>query len=189
MSRNLTDLLRAREREERPTALAALKEAMDRRGEITDEDRREAAALSGLPEATVYGISTFYDDLTQPRGRRHVSVCTGTACWASDFGGHVAAVGERLGLAPGERSGDGEVSLGATVCLGFCHTAAAVRDGDVVDAGPGVADRVAAGASVASRRAGRRERARRAGAARGAAASRGSATPSRTSRPSSCSPR
>ncbi len=150
MSRNLTDLLRAREREERPTALAALKEAMDRRGEITDEDRREAAALSGLPEATVYGISTFYDDLTQPRGRRHVSVCTGTACWASDFGSHVAAVGERLGLAPGERSGDGEVSLGATVCLGFCHTAAAVRDGDVVDAGPGVADRVAAGASEAA---------------------------------------
>ena len=104
----------------------------------------EAAALSGLPEAAVYGISTFYDDLVQPRGRRHVSVCTGTACWASDFGAHVAAVGERLGLAPGERSDDGEVSLGATVCLGFCHTAAAVRDGDVVDAGPGVAERVAA---------------------------------------------
>ena len=28
----------------------------------------------------------FYDDLVQPRGQRHVSVCTGTACWASDFG-------------------------------------------------------------------------------------------------------
>ena len=38
------------------------------------------------------------------------------------------------------------MSLGETVCLGFCHTAAAVRDGDLVDAGPGVADRVAAGA-------------------------------------------
>ena len=96
---------------------------MDERGEITDEDRRRAAALSGLPEAAVYGISTFYDDLVQPRGRRHVSVCTGTACWASDFGAHVAAVGEALGLAPGERSDDGERSLAATVCLGFCHTA------------------------------------------------------------------
>ncbi|MEA2331617.1 MAG: NADH-quinone oxidoreductase subunit [Thermoleophilaceae bacterium] len=145
MSRNLTDLLRTREREARPTALAVLKEAMDRRGEITDEDRKRAAELSGLPEATVYGVSTFYDDLTQPRGRRHVSVCTGTACWASDFGAHVAAVGEGLGLGLGERSEDGEVSLGATVCLGFCHTAGAVRDGELVDAGEGVADRVVAG--------------------------------------------
>ena len=29
------------------------------------------------------------------------------------------------------------VSLAETVCLGFCHSAPAVRDGDVVDAGPG----------------------------------------------------
>jgi NADH:ubiquinone oxidoreductase subunit F (NADH-binding)/NADH:ubiquinone oxidoreductase subunit E len=148
VSRNLTELLRAREGEGRPTALGVLKEAMDRRGEITDEDRRQAAALSGLPEAAVYGISTFYDDLVQPRGRRHVSVCTGTACWAADFGGHVSRASERLGLAPGERSDDGELSLGATVCLGFCHSAGAVRDGDVVDAGEGAVDRLLAGSPV-----------------------------------------
>ena len=142
MSRNLTDILRAHESEARPTALDVLKDAMDERGEITDADRRRAAAVSGLPEATVYGISTFYDDLVQPRGRRHVSVCTGTACWASDFGAHVAAVGEGLGLSPGERADDGSVSLGETVCLGFCHTAGAVREGDVVDAGPDVVARV-----------------------------------------------
>lgn len=145
MSRNLTDILRTHESESRPTALDVLKEAMDERGEIGDEDRRRAAALSGLPEAAVYGISTFYDDLVQPRGARHVTVCTGTACWASDFGAHVEAVGERLGLGLGERSEDGSVSLGETVCLGFCHTAAAVREGSVVDAGADVVDRVLAG--------------------------------------------
>jgi NADH:ubiquinone oxidoreductase subunit F (NADH-binding)/NADH:ubiquinone oxidoreductase subunit E len=146
MSRNLTDILRAHESEVRPTALDVLKDAMDERGEITDADRRRAAAVSGLPEATVYGVSTFYDDLVQPRGRRHVSVCTGTACWASDFGAHVDAVGDGLGLSLGERAEDGSVSLGETVCLGFCHTAGAVREGDVVDAGPDVVDRVLNGA-------------------------------------------
>jgi NADH:ubiquinone oxidoreductase subunit F (NADH-binding)/NADH:ubiquinone oxidoreductase subunit E len=146
MSRNLTDILRAHETESRPTALDVLKEAMDERGEVTDADRRRAAAVSGLPEATVYGVSTFYDDLVQPRGRRHVLVCTGTACWASDFGAHVAAVEQGLGLARGERAEDGSVSLGETVCLGFCHTAAAVREGDVVDAGPDVIERVLNGA-------------------------------------------
>jgi NADH:ubiquinone oxidoreductase subunit F (NADH-binding)/NADH:ubiquinone oxidoreductase subunit E len=145
MSRNLTDILRAHEDEARPTALAVLKEAMDEHGEITDDDRRRAAALSGLPEATVYGVSTFYDDLVQPRAERHVSVCTGTACWASDFGAHVSAVEQGLGVGLGERAEDGSVSLGQTVCLGFCHSAAAVREGDVVDAGADAIDRVLAG--------------------------------------------
>jgi NADH:ubiquinone oxidoreductase subunit F (NADH-binding)/NADH:ubiquinone oxidoreductase subunit E len=145
MSRNLTDILRAHEAEPRPTALDVLKEAVEERGEITDADRREAAALSGLPEATVYGVSTFYDDLVQPRGTRHVSVCTGTACWASDFGEHVDAVCDGLGVGLGERSEDGSVSVAQTYCLGFCHSAAAVRDGDVVDAGEGAVDRALAG--------------------------------------------
>ena len=146
MSDNLTEFLRAQETESPPTALDVLKQAVEEHGEVTDEDRRRAADVSGLPEAAVYGVSTFYDDLLHPRGRRHVSVCTGTACWAADFGAHVAEAGDRLGLAPGERTDDGETSLGETVCLGFCHTAAAVRDGDVIDAGPGVIDRVLDGA-------------------------------------------
>ena len=58
--------------------------------------------------------------------------CTGTACWAADFGAHVRALG----------AGHGEV-----VCLGFCHSAGAVRDGDLVDAGPGAVARVLAGAA------------------------------------------
>ena len=69
-------------------------------------------------------------------GARHVRVCTGTACWAATGGAHVDAVKEGLGLDLGERSADGEVSLAETVCLGFCHSSPAVRDGDVIDAGP-----------------------------------------------------
>ncbi|MSO41475.1 MAG: protein disulfide oxidoreductase [Solirubrobacterales bacterium] len=148
MSRNLTEILRAEETESPPTAIDVLKQAVFDHGEVTDDDRRRAAEASGLPEATVYGVSSFYDDLTQPRGRRHVSACTGTACWAADFGAHVEEVGSGLGLEPGERSDDGEVSFGETVCLGFCHTGAAVRDGAAVDAGAGVAGRVADGATV-----------------------------------------
>ena len=147
MSQNLIEMLRAREGDGHPTALAVLKEAMERDGEITDEARRHAAEVSGLPEATVYGISTFYDDLVEPRGERHVAVCTGTACWASHPGDHAAELGERLGVSLGERSEDGSVSYGATVCLGFCHSSPAYRDGAVVDAGPGALERVASGAA------------------------------------------
>ncbi len=118
---------------------------MDASGEITDEDRRLAAEASGLPEATVYGVSTFYDDLLAPRGARHVRVCTGTACFAATADAHVDAMRDGLGLELGERRADGSVSLAETVCLGFCHSSPAIRDGDRIDAGPGVVERVLGG--------------------------------------------
>jgi len=145
LSKNLVELVRRHHGESAPTALEVLKDALERNGEITDSDRREAAERSGLPEATVYGVSTFYDDLLQPRGARHVRVCTGTACFAATGDEHVDRIREGFGLELGERSDDGSVSLAETVCLGFCHSSPAVRDGDVIDAGPDLVERVLAG--------------------------------------------
>jgi NADH:ubiquinone oxidoreductase subunit F (NADH-binding)/NADH:ubiquinone oxidoreductase subunit E len=145
VSSNLVELVRRHHAQQAPTALEVLKAAMQERGELTDEDRRRAAELSGLPEAAVYGVSTFYDDLLQPRGARHVRVCTGTACFAATGDAHVEAIKAGLGLALGTRSEDGSVSLAETVCLGFCHSSPAVRDGDVIDAGSDVVERVLSG--------------------------------------------
>jgi NADH:ubiquinone oxidoreductase subunit F (NADH-binding)/NADH:ubiquinone oxidoreductase subunit E len=143
VSRNLTELLARREGGlPAPTPLDLLREAVEEHGEVTDDDRRRVAELTGLPEAAVHGVSTFYDDLTQPRGIRHVRACTGTACWAADFGAHVVELERGLGVGLGDRSPDGALSLGETVCLGFCHAASSVRDGDTVDAGAGAVGRV-----------------------------------------------
>src|SRR5690349_2039630 len=145
MSRNLVETIRRHHAQDVPSALSLLKAAMDERGELTDDDRRVVAERAGLPEATVFGISTFYDDLLQPRGRRHVRVCTGTACFAATHDAHVDELRDGLGLGLGERREDRSVSLAETVCLGFCHASPAVRDGDVIDAGPGVVERVLTG--------------------------------------------
>jgi NADH:ubiquinone oxidoreductase subunit F (NADH-binding)/NADH:ubiquinone oxidoreductase subunit E len=147
VSRNLVELVRRHHEQGAPTALDVLKEAMDERGEITDDDRRLAAERSGLPEATVHGVSTFYEDLLQPRGRRHVRVCTGTACFAATGDAHVEQLKDGLGLGLGERAEDRSLSLGETVCLGYCHASPAVRDGDVIDAGPDAIERVLADAA------------------------------------------
>ncbi|HEY5389783.1 MAG TPA: NAD(P)H-dependent oxidoreductase subunit E [Solirubrobacteraceae bacterium] len=145
MSHNLVELVHRTHVRDAPTALEVLKEAVERRGEVTDEDRRAAAEASGLPEATVYGVSTFYDDLLVPRGRRHVRVCTGTACFAASGNAHVDELREKLGLELGERREDRSVSLAETVCLGFCHSSPAIRDGDLIDAGDGALERILAG--------------------------------------------
>jgi NADH-quinone oxidoreductase subunit F len=150
VSKNLVELVRRHHAEDAPTALEVLKEAVETRGEVTDDDRRRAAERSGLPEATVHGVSTFYDDLLAPRGERHVRVCTGTACFAATGDAHVDALRAGLGLGLGERSEDGSTSLAETVCLGFCHASPAVRDGDVIDAGPDVVERVLDGATVSA---------------------------------------
>ena len=137
MSANLVELIRRHHAVAAPTAVELLSAAVERRGELTDEDIREVAEQARLPEATVHGIATFYDDLIVRRGRRHVRVCTGTACFAATGGAHVDEVAAGLGVGLGERSDDGEVSLVETVCLGFCHSSPAVRDGETIDAGPG----------------------------------------------------
>jgi NADH:ubiquinone oxidoreductase subunit F (NADH-binding)/NADH:ubiquinone oxidoreductase subunit E len=150
VSRNLVELIRRHHGVQAPTALEVLKEAMDDHGELTDADRERAAEISGLPEAAVYGVSTFYDDLLAPRGERHVRVCTGTACFVADGNAPVARLSADLGIAPGERADDRSVSLAETVCLGFCHSSPAVRVGDVVDAGPGALDRAVTGETRAA---------------------------------------
>src|SRR3984893_2333902 len=141
MSRNLVELVRRHHGVDAPTALDVLKEAVAQRGEITDEDRRRAAEVSGMPEAAVYGVSTFYDDLLQRRGRRHVRVAPGPACVAAPGEAHVKQLEQSLGLGLGERSEDESISLAETVCLGFCHSSPAVRDSGIVHAGPRVGER------------------------------------------------
>ena len=151
MSRNLVEIIRRHHELGAPTALEVLKEALADHGEITDDDRRAAAKRSGLPEAAVHGVSTFYDDLLQPRGARHVRVCTGTACFAATAGAHVDAIEQGLHCELGQRAADGSVSVAETVCLGLCHMSPAIRDGDVIDAGPGVVERVLADAARSAR--------------------------------------
>ena len=189
MSVNLVELVRRHHDVGAPTALEVLKAALEDHGEITDDDRRLAAELSGLPEAAVHGVSTFYDDLLQPRGERHIRVCTGTACFAATADAHVDALRDVVRARARRTREDGSVSLAETVCLGFCHSSPAVRDGDVIDAGPGVVERVVAGDDP-------RPAASRRGAARSTSpcsrvgtTGAGSRTRSRRSRRRSCSTR
>ncbi len=150
MSQNLVELIRRHHALDAPSALDVLKAAVEDHGEVTDDDRRVAAEVSGLPEAAVYGVSTFYDDLLAPRGARHVRVCTGTACFVATGGAHVDEVKEGLGLDFGGCRPDGTVSLAETVCLGFCHSSPAIRDGEMIDAGAGAVARTLAGDSQAA---------------------------------------
>jgi NADH:ubiquinone oxidoreductase subunit F (NADH-binding)/NADH:ubiquinone oxidoreductase subunit E len=135
VSNNLVELVRRHHAVQAPTVVELLSAAADAQGAVTDDAVRDVAARTGIPEATVHGVATFYDDLLVPRKARHVRVCTGTACFAATGETHVDAITNAF-------AGSDEVSTAETVCLGFCHSGPAFRDGDTVDAGPGALDRV-----------------------------------------------
>ncbi|GGL58036.1 NADH-ubiquinone oxidoreductase-F iron-sulfur binding region domain-containing protein [Planomonospora parontospora] len=100
------------------------------------------AAQRGLPAAAGLGPATFYADLAAGRGRRHVRVCTAAACFAARLGGHLPEVEQALGVTAGAVRADGEVSLQAVRCLGYCYAGPACLDGDAPRTGPDVADQL-----------------------------------------------
>ena len=137
MSENLVALQRANHRLDRGTSsIDLLRTALADHGRITSEDVRAVSVATGMSEAAVHGVATYYADLgVAPRGRTRVKVCRGTACFAACKGESEAWLANGLGLRPGEASADGAVSLERTSCLGFCHAAPAVVVGEVVHAG------------------------------------------------------
>lgn len=86
-----------------------------------------------LPLSRVYGVATFYHLFTlKPSGAHTCVVCLGTACHVKGSGQLVAALEEELGVAMGETTPDGTISLMAARCLGACGLAPAmVVDGAV----------------------------------------------------------
>ncbi|MDO9019499.1 MAG: NAD(P)H-dependent oxidoreductase subunit E [Deltaproteobacteria bacterium] len=129
MSHNLIQLRRNRgDLRVGDTALQRLKEVMHERRVITAGDIVDVARASGQPEAAVYGVATYYGDLgTAPRGRLRVKICKGTACHAACGDASVGWMEDALGLRLGETRADGEVSLEAVYCLGFCNAGPSVE--------------------------------------------------------------
>jgi formate dehydrogenase subunit gamma len=105
-----------------------------------------AEALN-VTRAEMHGVVTFYHDFRrEPAGRHVIKLCRAEACQAAGGVAVAQRISERLGVAFGETSPDGRVTLDAVYCLGLCATApAAMIDGRVVGRlGPDAADRIVA---------------------------------------------
>ena len=78
----------------------------------------------GLFPSQVQGVISFYEQLyTQPRGRRVVRVCRGTACHVRGGKTILKLVKEQIGLEEGETSPDLEYTLETVACIGVCALA------------------------------------------------------------------
>ena len=87
-----------------------------------------------LSRAEVHGVVTFYHDFRRkPAGQHVLKLCRAEACQSMGGEAIVRRAEDRLGIACGETSADGRVTLEPTYCLGLCATApSAMIDGRVV---------------------------------------------------------
>ncbi|HEY4251739.1 MAG TPA: formate dehydrogenase subunit gamma [Roseomonas sp.] len=84
--------------------------------------------------AEIHGVVTFYHDFrAAPPGRHVVKLCQAEACQSMGSAAVAAAVAQRLGIALGQSSADGQLTLEPVYCLGLCACApAAMVDGEVL---------------------------------------------------------
>ena len=105
-------------------AMAALQHAQEIYGYLPIEVQRMVSEGVGRPLEEIYGISTFYAQFSlTPKGRHHIAVCLGTACYVKGSGKILEKLEEKLGIKNGDCTEDGEFSLAASRCIGACGLA------------------------------------------------------------------
>lgn len=87
-----------------------------------------------ITRAEVHGVVTFYHDFRdKPAGRHVLKLCRAEACQAAGGDALAMRAESRLGVALGNATADGRVSLEPVYCLGLCSVSpSAMLDGKVV---------------------------------------------------------
>jgi len=113
--------------------IETLHTAQEAFGYLDKDALRYVAAWLRVPLSQAYGVATFYHYFNlRPPGEHTCVVCTGTACYIKGAGQLLDVVTRRYGVAAGETTADGKLSVLEARCIGSCGLApAAVFDNDV----------------------------------------------------------
>lgn len=117
-----------------PGAMLPLLHALQHEfGYVPKQAIQPIAHALNVSRAEVHGVISFYHDFrTEKPARRVLKLCRAESC-QSRGGDALAAQAERsLGVAVGEATPDGAVSLEAVYCLGLCSLSpSAMLDGRI----------------------------------------------------------
>ena len=106
------------------------------RGHVTAADAAQVAAYLGLPAAQVAEALSWYTMFQKaPTGRHVVKVCRNIACALRGSEDLIRHLEQTLGIAVGETTPDGRITLQAVECLASCGSAPAMQVGDTYHEG------------------------------------------------------
>ena len=114
--------------------LPILHDLQARFGYIDDAAIPIIASALNVSKAETVGVISFYHDFrTVPSGRHILRICRAEACQAAGGDALAARAESRLGIALGNTTADGRITVEPVYCLGLCSVSpSAMIDGKVV---------------------------------------------------------
>jgi len=104
--------------------IPVLHEAQDLYGYLPMSVQKRIAEGLNVPLSEVYGVVTFYAQFSlEPKGKYHINVCLGTACYVKGSGQILDKLSEILQIKSGQCTKDGLFSLDSCRCVGACGLA------------------------------------------------------------------
>ena len=111
-------------KQDKDNLIQILNDVQEHYGYIPVHAQKAISEYLNIPMAEIYGVVTFYSRFTlKPKGKYHIAVCLGTACYVKGSQKIMDRLEERLGIKTGETSKDGKFSIEATRCVGACGLA------------------------------------------------------------------
>jgi NADH-quinone oxidoreductase subunit E len=116
----------------RSLTLPSLWLIQEQEGWISLEAMKYLAEKLGLSEADIYSVATFYTMFKlEPKGKYHICLCKTASCKLRGSEKLLKQLENKLGIKPGETTGDGKFSLEEVECLGACGNAPAMSLNDI----------------------------------------------------------
>lgn len=120
----LMDEVFANHKRQKGALIPILQKAQNIYGYLPPEVLQLIADQLGLSLSKVYGVATFYAQFyLQRRGRHLLKLCDGTACHVKGTSSLMTAIEQEYGVAPGETTDDGKLTVETVYCLGSCALA------------------------------------------------------------------
>ena len=105
-----------------------MQEAQRIYGYLPEEVQEMISKGLNIPMEKVYEVATFYAQFNLvPRGKYHISVCLGTACYVKGSQKVLEAIEQNLKIQSGECTADRKFSLDSCRCLGACGLAPVMK--------------------------------------------------------------
>ena len=109
---------------EKSELIPILQDIQSKYGYLPEDIILDVSKFIGVPESEIYGVATFYAQFRfDPVGKKHVMVCTGTACHVQGAPQIIEGIERHLEIKEGETTPDMEYSLESVGCLGCCALA------------------------------------------------------------------
>ena len=104
--------------------LPCLRRIQEDRGYVADSDIEELATYLGVPRVQIEEVLSYYTMFRRkPIGRWHLQMCRNISCSMRGSERLLAHLERTLGIAAGETTADGRITLSTVECLGSCGTA------------------------------------------------------------------